>query len=234
VAGFLATHVKSVVFLADRGFRDCDWADLCQELGWHYDIRLASNTYVTLADGSQQPIDQLEVPVGQSRFFQNVKITQAEKLDGHLSVTWSPGKRGEKPELVAVVSDQPAGQTRLDEYACRMRIEESFRDDQSGGFDLEHTRLEHPERLEKLLLAVAIATLWCHELGETVLQNQALCDELDPGGKERELSLFQLGLRFLQRCLAIALHRLPRFKLRLTNLVLAPVRPRLPQAEICQ
>ncbi len=54
-----------------------------------------------------------------------------------------------------------------------MPIEESFRDDQAAGFDLEHTRLEHPKRLEKLLLAVAIATLWCHEIGEHVLQNQS-------------------------------------------------------------
>jgi len=31
------------------------------------------------------------------------------------------------------------------------------------------TRLQHPERLERLLLAVALATLWCHELGEQVM-----------------------------------------------------------------
>lgn len=73
---------------------------------------------------------------------------------------------GQKVELLAVISNRPAEKTRLDEYARRMRIEESFRDDQSGGFNLEHTHLEYPERLEKLLLAVAIATLWCHEIGE--------------------------------------------------------------------
>jgi hypothetical protein len=234
VAAFLSTRVKRVVFLADRGFRDCDWAHLCQELGWHYDIRLASNTYITLADGRQLPVDQLGVQPGQCRFFQNVKVTQDEKLQGHLSVTWTPGKRGEKMELVAIISDRPAKQARLDEYARRMRIEESFRDDQSGGFDLEHTRLEHPDRLEKLLLAVAIATLWCHELGEQVLQDQTLRDELDPGGKKRELSIFQLGLRFIQRCLATAINRLPCFKLHLTNLVLEPVLPRVPIPQICQ
>jgi hypothetical protein len=31
-----------------RGFRGCDWAQLCQKLGWHYDIRAANNTFVTL------------------------------------------------------------------------------------------------------------------------------------------------------------------------------------------
>jgi len=234
VAEFLSTRVKSVIFLADRGFRDCDWAQLCQELHWNYGLRLASNTYVTLEDGRQLAIEALGVPQGGVDFFQNVKVTQDEKLQGNLSVTWTNGKRGEKIELVAVLSNRSAGQERLNEYARRMRIEESFRDDQSGGFDLEHTRLEHPERLERLLLAVAIATVWCHEIGEQVLQDQELCKELDPGGTKRELSIFQLGLRFLKRCIAIALERLPEFRLKLSNFVLMPVIPRTPSTQKCQ
>ena len=51
-----------------------------------------------------------------------------------------------------------------------MGIEQSFRDDKSGGFDLEHTRLHHAQRIDHLLLALSIATLWCHELGEFVLE----------------------------------------------------------------
>lgn len=223
-----------MTFLADRGFRDCDWAQLCLEIGWHYVIRLANNTYVTLEDGRQRRIDELGVQPGQHGYFQNVKVTQEEKIQGHLSVTWSEGKRGEKPELVAVLSDRKAGKARLEEYGRRMRIEESFRDDQSGGFDLERTRLQHPERLERLLLAVAIATIWCHELGEQVLQDPDLQMELDPGGKKRELSIFQLGLRFLRRCLAVAVQRLPSLRLRLSNLSLSPVLPRVPSLEKCQ
>lgn len=234
VAEFLCGRVKSVVFSADRGFRDCDWATLCKELGWHYDIRLANNTKVTLKDGCQKAINELGVLPGQTGYFQEIKVTQDEKLQGNLSVTWTTGKRGEKIEIVAIVSDQPAEKQRLDEYARRMRIEESFRDDQSAGFDLEHTRLEHPARLERLLLAVAIASLWCHEIGEQVLQDQLLRDELDVGGQHRELSIFQLGLRFLQRCISTALDRLPNPNLLLTNLSLDPVFPRMPVTQICQ
>jgi len=234
VADFLNSRVKRVIFLADRGFRDCDWADLCLELGWHYDIRLACNTFVTLEDGKQCAIETLGVQPGQCGYFQNVKVTQDEKLQGNLSVTWTNGKRGKKIEIVAILSDRCAEKSRLDEYALRMRIEESFRDDQSGGFDLEHTRLKDPARLERLLLAVAIATLWCHKLGEQVLQNQALQDELDPGGKERELSIFQLGLRFIKRCIATALERLPVLRLCLSNLLLKPVLPRIPSIQKCQ
>ena len=229
VADFLKSRVERVLFLADRGFRDCDWANLCQELGWDFVIRLAHNTSVTLENGSPIFINELGVQKGEVRHFQNVKVTLKAKLQGNLSVTWTNGNRGQTVELLAIISNRPAEKARLDEYARRMRIEESFRDDQSAGFDLEHTRLEHPQRLEHLLLAVAIATLWCHEIGEQVLQNQSLRDELDPGGKSRELSIFQLGLRFIQRCISVALDRLPLFTLRLTNFILPPVLLRTPK-----
>ncbi len=37
VQRFLKEHVKEVLFLADAGFRDCDWAQLCEKLGWNSD-----------------------------------------------------------------------------------------------------------------------------------------------------------------------------------------------------
>jgi hypothetical protein len=79
------------------------------------------------------------------------------------------------------MSDRPAGPACLREYALRMSIEQSFRDAQSGGFDLEHTQLRQAERLERLLLAVALATLRCHELGEQVPHmDEAAWREINP------------------------------------------------------
>ena len=222
-AKFLRPRVKRVRFLADRGFRDCDWAELCVKLDWHYDIRIPCNTTITLEDGRQGRVDELGVQPGQRRYFQKVRLTLEAKWCAHLSVTWTDGDDKHAPELLAVISDQPACRARLREYGARMCIEQSFRDDKSGGFDMEHTRLQHPERLERLLLAVAIATLWCHELGEHVLSEGETCRrEIDPG-PERELSIFQLGLRWLKRCVATAIQRLPVFMARLTPLRLEPV-----------
>lgn len=88
---------------------------------------------------------------------------------------------------------------------------------------MEHTRLQRPEQLERLLLALSIATLWCHELGEYVLAEGEACRrEIDPG-PTRELSLFQLGLRWLKRCVSTNMDRLPCFKARLKPIRLAPV-----------
>jgi hypothetical protein len=221
VQKFLKKYVKRVTFLADAGFRDCDWAQLCLKMDWNYAIRVACNTYITMPDGSSDRLDHL-VAENCNRYFQNVLLTREAKLKTNVSVTWTTDKDGE-PEMVAIMTDQIACHARLREYGRRMSIEQSFRDDKSGGFDMEHTRLQHAQRIDHLLLAIAIATLWCHELGEFVLKqgDDARC-QVDPSHK-RTLSLFQLGLRWLKRFLTTGLHVLPDFHAILSNLKLKPV-----------
>ncbi len=221
VQRFMKRYVKQVTLLADAGFRDCDWAQLCKELGWNYAIRIACNTYITLPDGTSDRLDNL-VPINRNRYFQNVLLTRETKLQTNVSVTWTTDSKG-KPEMVAIITDQIACRARLREYSGRMSIEQSFRDDKSGGFDLEHTRLHHAQRIDHLLLAMAIATLWCHELGEFVLKQGEPARCLVDPAHERTLSLFQLGLRWLKRILATGLHFLPDFQAGLSNLKLKPV-----------
>ncbi len=218
---FMKRYVRQVTFLADAGFRDCDWAQLCLDLGWNYAIRIACNTYITLPDGSSDRLDN-RVPVNCNRYFQDVLLTLETKLQTNVSVTWTTDEKGQ-PDMVPIITNQIACRARLREYAGRMGIEQSFRDDKSGGFDLAHTRLQHARRLDHLLLALSIATLWCHELGEFVLQQgePARCS-VDPA-HERTLSLFQLGLRWLKRFLATDLLVLPDFQASLSNLRLKPV-----------
>jgi hypothetical protein len=221
VKRFMKRYVKQVTFLADAGFRDCDWAQLCLELGWNYAIRIASNTYITLPDGRSDRLDNW-VPVNCNRYFQDVLLTLDTKLQTNVSVTWTTDEKGQ-PDMVPIITNQIACRARLREYAGRMGIEQSFRDDKSGGFDLAHTRLQHAQRLDHLLLALSIATLWCHELGEFVLEQgePARCS-VDPA-HERTLSLFQLGLRWLKRFLTTGLLFLPDFQASLSNLKLKPV-----------
>ena len=227
VQRFMKRYVKRVTLLADAGFRDCDWAQLCEELGWNYGIRIACNTYITLPEGTSDRLDHW-VPVNRNRYFQNVFLTREIKLQTNVSVTWTTDAKGQ-PEMVAIITDQIACRARLREYGYRMSIEQSFRDDKSGGFDLEHTRLQHAQRIDHLLLAMAIATLWCHELGEFVLkQGESARCLVDPA-HERTLSLFQLGLRWLKRILATGLHFLPDFQALLSNLKLKPVVLPVPQ-----
>lgn len=221
VPRFMKRYVKQVTLLADAGFRACDWAQFCQDLGWNYAIRIACNTYITLPDGTSDRLDNW-VPVNHNRYFQKVLLTRETKLQTNVSVTWTTDEKGQ-PEMVAIITNRIACRARLREYAGRTGIEQSFRDDKSGGFDLEHTRLQHARRIDHLLLALAIATLWCHELGEFVLQQGEPARCLVDPAHERTLSLFQLGLRWLKRFLATGLLFLPNLRARLSNLKLKPV-----------
>ena len=140
--------VASVSLLADRGFRDHQWAALCLRLGWQYVIRLPANMWVTLPDGWSGRIDQLAVPQGQHRFYPQVALTKKATLTCWLSVGWTKPTATQPTELIAVISDQPSSPARLRAYDKRTHMEHSFKDDKSGGFDLDHTRLRHPQRLE--------------------------------------------------------------------------------------
>lgn len=227
----LKPYFENVIFLADAGFRGCEWAHLCREFGWNYVIRIASNTYVTLPDGRSERLDVWVRP-SCNRYFQNVRLTLEAKLQTNVSITWTTDKKTGQPEMVAIMSNQAASRERLREYARRMCIEQSFRDDKSSGFDMAHIRLQHAERIDRLLLALAVATLGCHELGEEVLaQGELVRRQIDPG-TTRELSLFQLGLRWLKRALAIDIYLLPPFKAQLTYLKLKPVTITIKQISI--
>lgn len=223
VADFLRSYSPAVYCLADRGFRDHDWAELCQAVGWHYRIRITRNTQIRLRSARTMRLDRFLLKRGRILCLNGVTLTLHHHFVTNVSMTWSRGDATHAAELVVVVSDQRAHPDRLREYAVRMDIEQSFRDDKSGGFDIDHTRLQHPDRLERLLLAVAIATLWCHELGEFVLQQaDAVRRAIDPA-PTRELSLFQLGLRWLQRCLAVMWDALPAFHARLSDIGVPPI-----------
>lgn len=224
VAAWLSGRVRQVTFLADRGFHDYRWAQLARELSWDYAIRLPCSTTITLQTGEVRRIDALGVAPGKTGFFQDVRVTAEGQWPAHLAITWTRPTPKQPAEIVALMANRKANRKRLRVYLRRMQIEQSFRDDKSAGFDMNHTKLDDPARIERVLLAVAIAALWCHELGEQVLStNQRR--SVDPGWK-RELSIFQLGLRWLARCLATFPQRLCVFSASLTPIRLLPRLPK--------
>jgi hypothetical protein len=84
-----------------------------------------------------------------------------------------------------------------------MWIEEMFGDFKKHGFDLERTMLRHFERLSRLTLAVALLYIWLISIGTRTIRDglRSLVDRTD----RRDLSIFQIGLRFIERCVINAL-----------------------------
>jgi hypothetical protein len=77
-----------------------------------------------------------------------------------------------------------------------------FGDLKKHGFDLECTRLQHFDRLSRLTLAVAILYVWLVSIGTRTIRNglRVLVDRTD----RRDLSIFQIGFRFIERCVTNA------------------------------
>jgi len=219
-AAQLLRQVAGVTFLADRGFRDRAWAEKCLKLGWKYRIRLANNTYVTLADGRQLTLETLGVKPGRTRYFQNVRLMAEADWPCNLAVTWTRSTAKQPAELCALAMNVPAGPRTLKHYLKRMHIEQSFRDDKSGSFDLAATKLTDPTRLNHLLLALAVAVLWIYQIGQAVLCAKER-SAIDPAYK-RQLSVFQIGWRQLRRWLTCYLAVLPSVTFRLRPFRLAP------------
>jgi hypothetical protein len=69
----------------------------------------------------------------------------------------------------------------------------------SYGFDLEHTILRYAESLSRLTLAVALLYVWSISIGTKTIQNSHR-DQVDRKDT-RDLSIFQIGLRFIERLL---------------------------------
>jgi hypothetical protein len=215
----LLSDVGCVNFLADRGFRSTAWAHYCLSIGWIYLIRVANNTRLTLHDGRQLAIEALGVTPGQRRYFYNVRLTQDGDLCCNLMVTWTRATAQQPAELVAVITPLRPCYQSLQEYLIRMHIEESFRDDKSGSVDLAQTHLCDAERLNHLLLALAVVTLWVHAIGlQVVTRGQR--KEIDPAAK-RQLCIFQIGWRKLQRLISHGI--IPLFQLRIRPMRLAPL-----------
>ena len=92
----------------------------------------------------------------------------------------------------------------------RFWIETLFGQQKSRGFALNRTQMTTPEHIDRLLLAIAIATALTLGLGTHVVIIKQT-KRVDRAGR-RDLSLFQLGWRYLFRLLATS--RLSELKVR--------------------
>ncbi len=78
--------------------------------------------------------------------------------------------------------------------ACASSTLEIFRDEKSGGFQLQRSRLTTPDALDRLLLCLAITTLYLTSLGIGVVQAEQWSRVDHHWG--RGLSYLQLGARW--------------------------------------
>lgn len=156
----------TVVFLADRGFADTKlMKHLTEALHWHWHIRIKSSFYVH-RNGREIKLNKYDLKQGKARFWHNVYLTAEKFGPVHLALA----KPHNATDAWLIVSDRPTNRATFDEYGLRFDIEENFLDDKSGGFQLESSLYRSAGVLSRLVLVLAITTLFLVSQGTEVVE----------------------------------------------------------------
>ena len=193
---WIPAHLK-VGLLGDGEFRSVELMRYVQSLGWDFGLGQAEDTYVVLPKGRRCQLRDLAAKPGQVRFFEGVYLTDLHLFGPvNLICYWDR----EKKEARFMATNLPATHKTFRWGKTRSWIEGTFRDYKSQGFDLEATRLVHADRLQKLLLVMAVAYVWMYHVGRWVLRTGRR-KQLDAAPK-RSFSFFRLGLDWITQAIS--------------------------------
>lgn len=191
---------KRVWVQADRGIGTSPGLlEVIERLGWYYLVRVQGGVRLRWSQGGERKEARFAEVVGeQGQRWQGP--VEAFKQAGWKRCwalgVWKAGQ--EQPWLL--LSNDPSAQEG--DYALRMWEELAFRDLKSNGWQWQRSRVWQPQHANRLWLVLALAYLWVLSLGTRVLRRGRLWRELSRGRGTRR-SVFQLGLRYLKRWLAL-------------------------------
>jgi len=120
----------------------------CQERGWDYRLRLKGNLVVF--DGADKTTTG-KCASDRVYYLENVELT-GRRARTHIGIIHDPGHA--EPWIIAM-SEKP-GYLRTLEYAARWGIEPMFSHFKSRGFGIEDTQLRYADRLDRLILVMAL------------------------------------------------------------------------------
>lgn len=189
-----------VIILADRGFGRTELARFCQRHGLHYVIRICPKVKVRTA-GYEGKLLDYPVHKGICKLLRGVSYRSGYKpLVQNVVVRWVRGLPAERDECWFLMTDLAAGPAQVSKlYGRRMTIEQLFRDGKSkrNGWSLRDTQLSTPDRLDRMLLILAIAYLLLCGLGiiaQKTHKPSAWCSS-----SKEQCSIFLIGLIMLNK-----------------------------------
>jgi hypothetical protein len=185
----------AVIVVGDREFGSAAVLGQLDQWHWFYVLRQKGDTGVWITGrNSWQTFSSFVHRPGESIWLGRGYLTSKEIYPVNLLVHWGIGEK----EPWCLATNLPDLAMTLQYYRRRMWIEEMFGDMKDHGFDLESTMLRHFERLSRLTLAVALLYVWIISVGTRTIRN-GLREWVDRTDR-RDLSIFQIGLRFIEKC----------------------------------
>jgi Transposase DDE domain len=146
---------REVYLLLDRGLAWPATIRQARDYGWKVVARLQGQTRVRDAGGTERRADELVCRGGRARRLEAEVFKKAGWARGWVVACW-PARCAE-PWLL--FSDEADGRRAVRMYACRMRIEEQFRDLKSYGLNWQLSRLRDAARMDRLVVLLCWALL---------------------------------------------------------------------------
>jgi hypothetical protein len=208
LAALLPAGIQITV-MADRGLTGTPLLRACEAQGWHYLLRARRSGLVQVPDGRITSLAELAPRPGSERRIKGALLWPppptshkrgklpdwTHACQTNITALWRVGD----PDPWLLLSDWPPGRQRCREYRRRTWEEELFRDLKGMGWHWERSRVRQPKRVERLLLVLALATLWVICLAHRVIsRGQRPLVE----APRHTYSRFQLGLHWIARLVA--------------------------------
>jgi hypothetical protein len=171
----LATLVPAgwqVLVTTDRGMYSPRLFRCLQDLHWHPFLRIRQQGFCR-RDGSLNwlSLNDLQFPKGQTQAW---RCQVFKNEEGRLDCTLVAYQDDAHAEPWLIVTDLSPELAQATWYGLRGWIEQGFKRLKGEGWKFPRTRMTDCTRLERLWLAVAVATLWVLEVGgEAEVQGQS-------------------------------------------------------------
>jgi hypothetical protein len=184
----------AVFVVGDCEFGSVEVLKWLDQWHWFYVLRQKSDTCLWLKSSTEwKPFDSFIPKPGQSFWLGQGYLTAKEIYPVNLLVQWDKGEK----EPWCLATNLPDQNMALRYYRRRMWCEELHGDLKDHGFDLESTMLQDFLKLSRLTLAIAFLYVWLVSAGSDAIHWgwRHLVDRHD----RRDLSIFQIGLRLIER-----------------------------------
>ncbi len=133
-----------------------------KSFGWHYAYRSSIDSALYEEGERFQFKDICPLRGDDPVFIEGLEFTDKRNAIVNAVAWW---KRSYKTPIFWVTSFETADEAYL-WYRKRFRIETLFSDMKSRGFNLHKSGLKSPDRVSRLIIAVALAYIWTVYLGE--------------------------------------------------------------------